>query len=139
MFIDHICFAVRDLDKAIDHWQQAFGYHQYTDKVVNSRQRVRVVFLTKDDSLTVKLIEPLEDNRSLLDFVAKGGGFHHLCFKCDDLDTTIDQLRANGLRMLVPPEPGEAFGNHDIAFMRARHGLNVEVIDTDEKAMRLSP
>ena len=138
MIIDHICFAVRDLDRAIGYWEKAFGYVQHTEKVVNSRQAVTVVFLTKAASLTVKLIEPLEHNQSLLDFVRKGGGFHHLCFKCDDLDRTIGRLRENGLRMLVPPEPGEAFSNHDIAFLRAWNGLNIELIDTGDKARTLS-
>jgi methylmalonyl-CoA/ethylmalonyl-CoA epimerase len=137
MIIDHICFAVKDVDKAIDYWARVFGYAQHTEKVVNSRQAVTVVFLTKPDSLTVKLIEPLEHNASLLDFVGRGGGFHHLCFKCDDLGETLDELTGNGLRTLVPPQPGEAFNNQDIAFMRARYGLNIEVIDTDEKAHRL--
>lgn len=134
MIIDHICFAVRDLNGAIAYWAEAFGYAQHTDKVVNTRQAVTVVFLAREGSLPVKLIEPLEHNQPLVDFVRRGGGFHHLCFKCDDLDTTIDELRGNGLRMLVPPEPGEAFNNHDIAFLRARYGVNIELIDTDERA-----
>ncbi|MGN6131559.1 MAG: VOC family protein [Nocardioidaceae bacterium] len=134
MIIDHICFAVRDLDQAIDYWTTAFGYTQHTDKVVNTRQAVTVVFLTKEGSLTVKLIEPLEHNQPLVDSVRRGGGFHHLCFKCDDLDSTIEELRGAGLRMLVPPEPGEAFDNHEIAFLRARFGVNIELIDTDARA-----
>ena len=35
---------------------------------------------------------------------------------------------------LVQPQPGEAFNNHNIAFLLARYGLNIELIDTDEKA-----
>jgi hypothetical protein len=30
----------------------------------------------------------------------------------------------------VPPQPGEAFGNKDIAFFLANNNLNVELIDT---------
>ena len=33
----------------------------------------------------------------------------------------------------MPPEPGEAFNNHKIAFFLAGH-LNVELIDTEEKS-----
>ena len=36
--------------------------------------------------------------------------------------------------MLTPPQKGEAFNNNRIAFLLARYGLNVELIDTDEKA-----
>jgi len=91
-------------------------------------------FLKKKKSLTIKLIEPLEDNMSLLNFVTRGGGFHHICFKCDNIGESVSDLKEKGLITLVSPQPGEAFNNHDIAFMLAKYGINIEIIDTDEKA-----
>jgi methylmalonyl-CoA/ethylmalonyl-CoA epimerase len=105
-----------------------------TEKVENSLQKVKVVFLSKDDSITIKLVEPVEGNQSLLNFVNRGGGFHHICFKCSDINVKMDELKKNGLLTLVPPQPGEAFNNHNIAFLLAKYGLNIELIDTDEKA-----
>jgi len=134
MKIDHICFAVKNISEGITYWESIFGYRQMTEVVVNSLQKVRVAFLCKEDSLLVKLIEPLESNQSLVNFVSRGGGFHHLCFKVDDIGKQLTTLKEKGLLMLVPPQPGEAFNNHEIAFMLARFGLNVELIDTDEKA-----
>ena len=67
----------------------------------------------------------------------KGGGLHHLCFKCDNLSKKIVELNQMGLRTLIPPEPGEAFENNNIAFIYARQGLNIELIDTDKKAKLL--
>lgn len=134
MVIDHICFAVGDLAAGISYWETVFGYRQQTSVVTNSRQGVNVVFMSKENSLQVKLIEPLEGNHSLAKSVERGGGFHHVCFKCDDVDAEITELRGKGLRTLVPPQPGEAFNNHEIAFMRARYGLNFELIDTDQRA-----
>lgn len=133
MKIDHICFAVKNISEGITYWESIFGYRQMTEVVVNSLQKVRVAFLCKEDSLLVKLIEPLESNQSLVNFVSRGGGFHHLCFKVDDIGKQLTTLKEKGLLMLVPPQPGEAFNNHEIAFMLARFGLNVELIDTDEK------
>jgi methylmalonyl-CoA/ethylmalonyl-CoA epimerase len=137
MKIDHICFAVKDIQNGIDYWERAFGYKQMTTVVENSRQKVRVAFLFKEDSITVKLIEPIEGNLSLLNFLNKGGGFHHICFRCSDINQKIEELKNEGLIMLVPPQPGEAFNNHNIAFLFARYGMNIELIDTDEKAGKL--
>jgi len=137
MIIDHICFAVKDLDAAIVQWTGAFEYEQLTEIVTNTRQQVKVVFLSKAESVTIKLIEPLEENESVMNFVKRGGGFHHLCFKCDDLDQQIDELNEKGLITLVAPQPGEAFENEDIAFMLTRFGVNVELIDTDKKARKI--
>lgn len=134
MKIDHICFAVRNLKEGIGYWEQVFGYKQMTKIVTNSLQKVKVVFLRKEDSITIKLIEPLTENQSLSNFVNRGGGFHHICFKCSDMNEEIKELTGKGLIKLVSPQPGEAFNNHNIAFLLAKYGLNIELIDTDEKA-----
>jgi methylmalonyl-CoA/ethylmalonyl-CoA epimerase len=134
MKIDHICFAVKNLQDGIAYWERVFGYEQMTEMVENTLQKVKVVFLKKDESLLIKLIEPVEGNQSLLNFVNRGGGFHHLCFKCSDIDEKIVDLNNQGLLTHVPPQPGEAFNNNKIAFLLARYGLNIELIDTDEKA-----
>ena len=46
MIIDHIGIAVKSLEQSIEHWERVFGYQQLTAIVVNSRQKVRVAFLT---------------------------------------------------------------------------------------------
>jgi methylmalonyl-CoA/ethylmalonyl-CoA epimerase len=139
MKIDHICFAVKNLPEGIAYWERVFGYKQMTDIVINTRQKVKVTFLKKENSITIKLIEPVEGNLSLTNFVNNGGGFHHLCFKCDDINEDIKDLKAKGLLTLVPPQKGEAFNNHDIAFMLAKYGINIELIDTDERAGIILP
>lgn len=133
MVIDHIGVVVRSLDEGIKQWVALFGYKQASDIVLNTRQKVRVVFLAKRDSATVKLIEPSELDSPIAMFARKGGGLHHLCFRCGDVRAGIAALRNEGAVLVVPPEPGEAFVNHDIAFMMAKNNLNIELIDTTEK------
>lgn len=134
MVIDHICFAVKNLQEAMAYWKEVFGYRQMTEVVENTLQKVRVVFVNKAESTLIKLIEPVEGNQSLQNFVNRGGGFHHICFKCDSIKETMADLTAKGLLTLAPPQPGEAFNNYDIAFLLAKNGINIELIDTDEKA-----
>ena len=137
MVIDHIGMVVRSIEKAIEHWEEVFEYQQMTEVVVNRRQKVKVVFLGKENSLTVKLIEPVDETSAVYKFAMKGGGLHHLCFKCNDMNKEIQRLNEMGLRTLTQPQPGEAFGNENIAFIYAKHGLNIELIDTELKARRL--
>ena len=139
MIIDHICYAVKNLSDGVSFWEKMFGYKQMTRIIENSRQQVKVVFLNKKDSIIIKLIEPVETNQSLLNFVNKGGGYHHICFKCSNMDETMDELKEKGMVPLVRPQPGEAFNNHNIAFLLSRTGLNIELIDTDEKAEIINP
>ncbi|MFH0756031.1 MAG: VOC family protein [Bacteroidota bacterium] len=134
MVIDHICFAVKNLGEGIENWTTTFGYLQMTEIVTNTLQQVKVVFLSKKGSIIIKLIEPCQGNKTLERFVERGGGFHHLCFKCDHIESEMENLRGKGVVRLVNPQPGEAFDNENIAFMLTRFGINLELIDTDKKA-----
>jgi len=134
MNIDHIALVVPSIEEAIKHWEKVFGYRQQTKVIENTRQKVFVVFLQKKNSLSIKLVAPVDETSPVFRFAKRGGGLHHLCFKCDNLQQEIMRMEGLGLRLLTPPEPGEAFAYEDIAFVFAKHGLNIELIDTDKRA-----
>lgn len=138
MNIDHIGIATKSLEKGIQLWTSTFGYRQKTSPVVNTRQKVRVVFLEKEGSIDIKLIEPVGEDSPIYRFAMRGGGLHHLCFMTDDLKSKVCELKDEGFRVLAGPEPGEAFGSEDIAFIYATQGLNIELIDTYMRSELLS-
>lgn len=133
MKLDHVCVAVRSIDAAIAKLAPLLGYSPRTARVTNTRQKVNVVFLSKPGSIDLKLIEPSCEESPLWASLRKGEGLHHLCFRTDDTQAALADLSANGLRVLSPPAPGEAFDDHLIAFGYAGCGLNIELIDTDER------
>ena len=134
MTIDHIAFVVASLEQGIEQWRNEFGYTPMTEPVENSRQRVRVVFMRKAGSITVKLVEPSGDDSPVRGLAARGGGLHHICFRCGDLRVEMNRLVEGGARILTPPQAGEAFDGEEIAFLFCKNGLNVELIATDRKA-----
>ena len=134
MLIDHIGIVIPSIEDGIQQWQQLFGYRKASEVVENTRQKVRVVFLSKEGSTLIKLVEPSAADSPVSAFARKGGGLHHLCFRCNDLDVQVPLLQAHGAKFIVPPEPGEAFNGEDIAFFLTRNNLSVELIDTEEKA-----
>jgi methylmalonyl-CoA/ethylmalonyl-CoA epimerase len=137
MVIDHIGIVVERIDEGVKQWTSLFGYSPLTKKVTNTRQKVNVIFLHKKNSCLVKLIEPTDDRSPVYQFSRKGGGLHHICFKCDNLSATIERWTGLGLRVLSDPQPGEAFENENIAFIYAKQGLNIELIETEKKSNRL--
>lgn len=134
MEIDHVGVVVKNIEQEIKFWFDTFGYMQKTDVVVNTRQKVKVVFLKKQDSIDIKLVEPIDEYSSVYRFARKGGGLHHLCFKCDEMQTRLLNLKKNGMRLLAEPQPGEAFDNEAIAFLMGSNCVNVELIDTEKRA-----
>ena len=138
MILDHVGIAVRSIERSLEHWQAIFGYRQETEIVTNTRQKVRVVFLARPGSLQVKLVEPTDPSSPVYAFSQRGGGLHHLCFRAESLSAELARLEALGLRVIAPPQPGEAFANERIAFVYAGDGLNIELIDTEKRAARLA-
>ncbi len=136
MIIDHVGIQVNSIEEGIKNWETIYEYTQMTEVVINSRQNVKVVFMAKENSVLVKLFEPL-DKKAPTTSPLQREGLHHLCFKCDNLNAEIDRLKQSGLRVVARPQPGEAFDNENIAFLYGKQGLNIELIETDKKARRI--
>ena len=137
--LDHIGILVRDLDSAVTTFRTLFGYRQATVPVVNTRQKVRVVFLEREGSLPLKLFEAVEPNSALARAARSGGVLLHLAYYTEDLEGTIDSLVTLGARVLSSPQPGEAFDDHPIAFLYAGSGMNVELVTTRDWRGRIRP
>lgn len=137
MIIDHLGIVVKSIEESISYWEKVFGYRQMTEIVINTRQKVKVVFLTKENSLLIKLIEPTDETSPIYRIARKGGGLHHLAFRCNEINDEIVRLKDLGMRVIANPQPGEAFENNNIAFLLGNQSLNVELIDTEKKAGRI--
>ena len=134
--LDHIAIAVPDLEKSIKRFMEDFGLpFEGTEDVVAAKTTTAFFPLPPTN---IELVHPLNGEGPIAGYLEKrGGGLHHLCFKCDDMQDQLDSFKSQGIRMHVEPQPGEAFENEDIAFLYAKHGLNIELIDTDKKAKQL--
>lgn len=138
--LDHVCLAVRNIAAARAALTRTLGYQPRTEIVTNTRQQVRVQFMSKAGSLDIKLIEPSAPDSPLVDFIKRsGGGLHHLAFKTGQVSDAVEDLAQKGAKILTPPQPGEAFDEALIAFAFLGGGLNVELIDTDARRAELTP
>jgi len=128
MILDHVGIAVHSVEKAALRWE-VLGYRPSAPAVVNELQRAKVQLLAKAGSLPVKLMEPTDPSSPLRGLAQRGGGLHHLCFRCESLDAEVARLQAAGLRLLAPPQPGEAFRDARIAFFYVGDGLTIELLE----------
>jgi methylmalonyl-CoA/ethylmalonyl-CoA epimerase len=134
MKIDHICLAVRSIAAASPRLCAILGYAPKTDVVKNTVQDVNVQFLGKEGSMDIKLIEPASEGSNLVHFLrTKGEGLHHVCFLCDEVEKTLDEITVKGGRVTAQPAPGEAFDGETIAFLYVAGGLNIELIDSHKR------
>ncbi|MBL3591552.1 MAG: VOC family protein [gamma proteobacterium endosymbiont of Lamellibrachia anaximandri] len=131
--IDHICLAVKSIDKAAQRICNFLEYKISSAKVLNTKQDVNVQFLSKENSLDIKLIEPGSSSSPLINFLKKGEGLHHIGMLGDNVNETTEELKSKGGMVTLPPEKGEAFCNELISFLYLGSGLNIELIDTNKR------
>jgi methylmalonyl-CoA/ethylmalonyl-CoA epimerase len=126
--------AVKSIKSTSRRICEVLDYKEKTSPVKNSKQDVNVLFLSRQGSLDIKLIEPASKESPLINFLrTKGEGLHHICFKSDDVNESVSLLKEKGARITSEPIAGEAFNDELIAFAYIAGGLNIEIIDTDER------
>jgi methylmalonyl-CoA epimerase len=126
--IDHIGIAVKSLAEAIRVYENALGlkvsgYDQVDD------QGVRVAMLNIGES-RIELLEPTGPESPVEKFMNKRGeGIHHIAVEVDDIEKTLEQLKAAGVR-LVDSAPRQGAHNTRIAFIHpsSTHGVLLELV-----------
>ena len=126
--LDHIGIAVKSIDAARVYL--ALGLTVDHVEVVET-QGVRTAFLSVGDS-NLELLEPTGPDSTVAKFIEKRGeGIHHICFRVDDIETSLAELQAKGFRLInEAPVPG-AHGCR-VAFLHPSAGNGV-LIELSEK------
>ena len=97
--IDHVGVAVEDLDAALALYREAFGLDVEHREVVEG-QGVEAALIGVGEG-HVELLAPLGERTPVGKFLARRGpGLHHVAYQVSDVDSTLDTLRAAGLRLI---------------------------------------
>ena len=129
--LDHIGIAVANIDQALAFYRDALGLEiERAEEVVS--QRVRAHFIPAGEA-ALELLEATADDSPIAKYVGKRGpGLHHITLRVDDIQGTLEQLKARGVRLIdESPRPG-AQGSL-VAFIHpsSAHGVLVELKQGD--------
>ncbi|MDT8419842.1 MAG: methylmalonyl-CoA epimerase [Desulfuromonadales bacterium] len=116
--INHIGIAVKNLETAIPFYRDALGMtFEGTEEV--AEQKVRVAFLKVGES-RIELLEPTAVDSPVAKFLEKNGeGIHHLAYEVEDIEQTLQDLDARGVR-LIDRQPRKGAHNSRIAFLHPK-------------------
>lgn len=126
--IAHLGIAVRDLDSAVAFYQGKLGLQLVETKVMPERG-LSIAFLQAGEVL-VELLAPLHDQSEISRFLEKRGeGIHHLAFETPDIRSSLDELDANGVR-IINKEPSIGAEGLPVAFLHPKscNGVLVELL-----------
>jgi methylmalonyl-CoA epimerase len=126
--IEHIALAVDDLEAAISHYQDVWGVKAVHREVVED-QGVEEVMLPVGDSF-LQLLGATGPDTIIARFLQRRGeGLHHIAYEVDDLEGTIADLQAKGVKV-IDKTPRHGGRDQLVAFVdpKSNHGLLVELI-----------
>ncbi|MDR1379617.1 MAG: methylmalonyl-CoA epimerase [Synergistaceae bacterium] len=125
--IDHIGVAVKNIEESLKFWEKTLSIKCAGVEEV-AAQKVKTAFLPVRDT-EVELLEPTADDSPVAKFIEKKGeGIHHLAIRVDDVQKSLDELKAQGIR-LIDEKPRPGAGGAKIAFIHpsATGGILLEL------------
>ena len=129
MKIEHIGIAVKSLAAAVKVYEQAIGLKVAGYDEVDE-QGVRVAMLEIGES-RIELLEPTRPDSPIEKFMNKRGeGIHHIAVRVDDIEESLQQLKAAGIR-LIDETPKRGAHNTRVAFIHpaSTHGVLMELVE----------
>ena len=125
--INHIGIAVQSLDETLPFYRDGLkmplcGIEEVAD------QKVRVAMLGIGES-KIELLEPTSPDSPIAKFLDKNGpGIHHIAYEVEDVAQAIEQMIAEGARM-VDQVPRDGAHGTRIAFVhpKSSHGVLTEL------------
>lgn len=84
--------------------------------VDDDTQRTRICFLSKAGSPTIELVEPYEDNKTMVKMLKKGVAPYHTCYEVENVRKAYDQLLDAGFTPLFEPVAAPAFNGRLICY-----------------------
>ena len=97
--INHVGIAVKNLDRAVEFFQETYNAKQVWRKK-NEKEKMESVLISIGQA-QFELLASLEP-QSLIDrFIeSRGEGVHHVSLEVDQFDQAIEEIKAKGLRVI---------------------------------------
>lgn len=109
MKFDHVGIAVRSIDEKLAVYSKLGDFDIRRTEVQG--QRVKIALLHAGET-SVELLEPSSSESSLAKFIQeRGEGLHHIAFAVDDIEATMNQLKAKGFRFIYEKPADGKFGS----------------------------
>ena len=117
MKIEHIGYAVKRIDRAIDSFQKlGFVFEPVID---DTDRNVKLAFGIKD-GYRIELVSPLDKKQeSPVDqYLGNAVGTpYHICYESERFEDDIDELKAQGFKVIIEPKPAVAFAGKRVVFL----------------------
>ena len=126
--VDHIGFAVRDIDAAVEFYSTMFDVTEW--ERIPMPERHMAVAATRVGGMLLELIAPTSEEASFAKYLNdRGPGMHHVDYRVDDIVAALADVKARGVQLIDEvPRPG--LHHTLVAFLHPKscQGVLVELV-----------
>jgi methylmalonyl-CoA/ethylmalonyl-CoA epimerase len=121
--VDHIGFAVRDIEEAITFYTRTFDVSTW-ERLAMPERHMAVAIARVGDTL-LELIAPTSEQASFAKFLQeRGPSMHHVAYRVDDIAAALAEASARGIQ-LIDEEPRLGMHNTLVAFLHPKSTMGV--------------
>jgi methylmalonyl-CoA/ethylmalonyl-CoA epimerase len=132
--IEHIGIAVANLAESILYYEKILGRKCYKTEEVTD-QKVRTAFFSIGDT-KIELLESTDPEGAIARFIEKRGeGIHHIAFAVEDIESSLREAEAMGVR-LIDSSPRKGADGLQIAFLHPKSTFGVLTELCEEKQVK---
>lgn len=131
-YIEHIGIAVKDLNVAIQYYEEVLGLKCYSIEEVKD-QKVKTAFF-KIGQTKIELLESTAPDGPIGKFIEKKGeGIHHIAFAVNNIEDQLKDAASKGIQ-LIDEKPRKGAEGLDIAFLhpKATYGVLTELCENKQ-------
>ena len=131
--IDHIGIAVNDLKEAMSIYKDLLGLEFMGTETIEDQKIIHATFLA--DRVKIELVQSTHPDGPIGKFIEKRGeGIHHIAFRVENIDESLKELRAKGVK-LINETPRIGAGGAKIAFIHPKDmkGVLIELMERVER------
>jgi methylmalonyl-CoA/ethylmalonyl-CoA epimerase len=124
--LEHIGY----LTDNIENTAEAFKLFGFQPEVISNddTQQTRICFLKKPGETTIELVEPYEENKTMMKMLKKGVSAYHTCYAVDDISAVYKRLTDMDYTPLFEPVEAPAFGQRLICYFWKRETGLIEIV-----------
>ncbi len=134
--VDHVGYAVLNLDDAIAFHTQVLGF-RVLHRETNEEQGVEEAMLGTGDQLPesaqIQLLAPLSPESTIGKYIANNngrGGIQQVAYRVADIDRVSEVLRSRGVRLLYEtPKTGTGGSRIQFAHPKDTGGILLEIVE----------
>ena len=126
--VDHLGFAVRNIDDAVAFYSQAFDMHEW--ERIDMPERHMAVAVARVNDTLLELIAPTSEEAAFAKFLnERGPGMHHIAYRVDDIAAALATVKERGIK-LIDEDPRPGLHNTLVAFLhpKSTQGVLIELV-----------